>query len=290
VSRPAGRALVTGAGGFVGRAVSAALLDARWEVVALVRKRRPEPRAGLTAVAADLESGTLPGGAYDCVVHCAAEVPAYCPDPDLLYRNNVEGTARLLALEASRFIYMSSMAACGPIKAPEADERSPLAAGDPYGRSKAEGERLVEQWSRSRDRAAVSIRLPGVVGAGGRNNFLCDSLQRILRDQPVSARNPDAPFNNVVHVRDLAAFVCALAGRLPAGHAALTVAAREPLAIREVLERMHRRAARAPRIEWQPPGGNPFLIRFERAVALGYRPATVADSVERFVDDSLAAA
>jgi nucleoside-diphosphate-sugar epimerase len=289
VSRPPGRALVTGAGGFVGRAVAAALLAGGWEVTALVRKRRPESLAGARIVSADLESGSLPPGPFDCIVHCAAEVPAYCPDPDRLYRSNVEGTARTLRLAASRFIYLSSMAACGPITTTEADERTPLAATDAYGRSKAEGEKLVAQWSRSAGRAAVSIRLPGVVGAGGRNNFLCDTLLRILDDLPVTARNPEALFNNVVHLQDLAALVAHLAKGMPAGHAELTIAARSPMPIKDILELMYRRATREPRITWQPPAGNSFLIRFERAIAFGYQPATVADSVERFVTESLAA-
>jgi hypothetical protein len=138
--------------------------------------------------------------------------------------------------------------------------------------------------------AGASIRLPGVVGAGGRNNFLCDTLQRIMGDQPVPARNPDAMFNNVVHVVDLAAFVISLADRMLRGHTVLTVAARDPLPIREALRHLYRGAGRSEQISWKSGGGSPFTIAFERACALGYRPATVADSIDRFVADSMAEA
>lgn len=227
---------------------------------------------------------------YDCVVHCAADVPATCPDPDEMFRSNVEGTRRVLAHAAAagarRAIYLSSMSVYGTISAPVVGEDTPPAAPDLYGRSKAEGERLLAEWAARTGGAGVAIRLPGVVGAGGRNNFLCETLRRILGGEAINARNPDAPFNNVVHVEDLALFIAMLANHASAGSGPVTVAAREPLPMREVLARLFAGAGRPERITWSS-GGKPFLISFERAAALGFQAATVADGVERFVADVL---
>lgn len=270
-----------------------AFLDAGWKVTGMCRKRRPSGLDGVqfSVVVADMESLKGLPGRYDFLVHCAAEVPAYCADEDRLYRGNVEGTRRLLEHADGAGVvgvaYMSSMAVYGEVSVPVVSESTVPGKTGVYGKSKAEGEKAIAAWA-SGGRAAVSIRLPGVVGAGGRNNFLCDSLQHLLAGEQLIARNPDTPFNNMVHVTDLAAFVSALPGRVPAGHQPLTIAATDPLPIHEVLARLHKGAGKPERVRWQGGGAAPFLISFERARALGFRPASVADSIDRFVADTLA--
>jgi UDP-glucose 4-epimerase len=288
-------AVITGVGGFVGAAVTQACLERGWRVTAVYRNRAPsrvrlQPR--LAMVRTDLRQCDGLPERYDYLVHCAADVPATCPDADELYRSNVEGTRSVLehAAEAGarRIVYMSSMAIYGAISVPVVNEDTMPSSPNVYGTSKAEGEALLRVWADRSRGGGIAIRLPGVVGAGGRNNFLCDTLTRILAGQAVTARNPEALFNNVVHVHDLARFVAALLPGIPEGAVPLTLGAIEPLTIREVLLRLFSRAGKSPRLDWASGGGTPFLIRFDRAVALGYRPATVADSLDRFVADVLA--
>lgn len=288
-------ALITGIGGFVGGRVARAFLDADWRVTGICRKRGPSrlsPHPALSVVTADLRNCRELPDRYDYLVHCAADIPAYCSNDDELYRSNVEGTQRLLTLATAvgvnRIAYLSSMAVYGKISSSVVNENTSPNTPDIYGQSKAEGERLVAEWSRCNEGAAVSVRLPGVIGAGGRNNFLCDMLQRIITDQTVNARNPDALFNNVVHVDKLATFIVTLDTNMPKGHTVLTVAAREPLAIRDVLARLYQRTGRKERITWEGSSDTPFLITFDRACTLGYRPATVADSIDLFVTETLA--
>ncbi len=280
-------ALITGVGGFIGRHLAAAFLGAGWRVTGVLRAAAPAALPpGVDVVRTDLREPRGLPQAYDVLAHCAAEIPARCPDPDALYAGNVAATASLLqqaaAAGATRVLYMSSMAVYGPIDAPVVDERSPLNATDAYGRSKAEGERQVAAWAAQRPVGAISLRLPGIVGAGSHDNFLSDALAAILAGQSVVARNPHALFNNVVHVEDLASFAVHLAGRMPAGHAALTLGADDPLPVADVLARLAAAAARPLRVEWRESGGRSFLIDFARARALGFRPASVADSVARF--------
>jgi dihydroflavonol-4-reductase len=288
------RVLVTGAGGFVGAAIARALQAGDWEVVGTHRRPVPAHRwtRGVALIATDLrECAGLPA-ACDYLVHCAAEVPARCPDEAELVRSNLEGTARVLEYAeragVRRVASMSSMAVYGATRVPLVDESTAPQSPNAYGRAKLDCERLLDEWCARTGARGVSLRLPGIVGAGARNNFLGDSLARILAGEPVRARDPDAPFNNVVHVADLAAFVATLWDTMPAGHAHLTLGGVEPLAIRTVLERLYERAGRVPDIRWTPSDVTPFLLGFERARALGFRPATVASSVDRFVADSLA--
>lgn len=270
-------------------------LDAGWQVTGVYRKRNPferSPHPALSVIRTDLRNCQQLPGSYDCLVHCAADVPAYCANEDELYRSNVEGTQHLLALASTtrvgRIIYLSSMAVYGSITVPLVNEDTLPNSPDIYGRSKAEGERLVAEWAYRTGYPAASIRLPGVIGPGGRNNFLCDALQRIISGQVVRARNPEALFNNLVHINTLAAFVVSLVtNNALKEYATLTVAATEPLTIRDVLARMYRGVGRKEQIAWEDGGAASFLIAFDRACSLGYVPETVADSIDQFVSELL---
>ena len=287
--------LITGVGGFIGSAMARACLDAGWRVTGVGRKRLPAglaPQPNLDIVSTDLRHCEGLPNRYDYLVHCAAEVPAYCPDETELYRSNVDGTRKLLdqaaAAGATRVAYMSSMAAYGAVATPIVNEEtSPIQPGT-YGKSKAEGESLLAAWVARTGGAGVSIRLPGIVGAISANNFLSDTLKNILANRPVTGRKPDALFNNIVHVDDLARFIISLAEKMPTGHTMLTIAASQPIPIRDVLTRLYAASARPQNIRWAPAAGTPFLIEFKRAAALGFRPATVIDSLDRFVTDVLA--
>jgi nucleoside-diphosphate-sugar epimerase len=84
-----------------------------------------------------------------------------------------------------------------------------------------------------------------------------------------------------VHVDDLAHFAGTLLGSLPLGHRAITIGADKPLPIRDVVGIIEAAMGRTGAVRYEH-GGRPFLISNEHACSLGYRPATVRDSVDRF--------
>ena len=59
------------------------------------------------------------------------------------------------------------------------------------------------------------------------------------------------------------------------------------MTIRDVLARLYVQSGNREQIQWNPAGGKPFLINCDRARSLGFRPATVIDSLDRFVTDVL---
>jgi dihydroflavonol-4-reductase len=203
------RVFLTGATGFVGGHVLRALLNAGYEVRALVR--RPLPVIGAEQVRGDLERpGELVGALRGCrfLVHVAARYSFAPAERPAMRRVNVLGTAGLL--EAARIagieraVVTSSSAAVGPAirgrLATEADWPRLVDGASAYHRSKVEQER-----------AALAARLPVVrvlptapVGPGdGRPTPTGQLVLDFLRGR--MAVRPPAGGLNLVPVEDVAA-------------------------------------------------------------------------------------
>jgi dihydroflavonol-4-reductase len=116
------KALVTGAGGFVGNHVVRALLDAGHDVRALLLPR--EPRLNLDGLDVEIVIGDVTDRAslaramqgVDAVFHLAAIYALWLRDPERMWRVNVDGTRHVLALARARgirVVYTSSIARFG---------------------------------------------------------------------------------------------------------------------------------------------------------------------------------
>ncbi len=163
-------ALVTGATGFVGSHLSERLRGEGWRVRALVRgssDTRHLNELGVECVVGDLTDERSVAGAaagYEVVFHLAAAT--FERDEASFVRANVEGTRAVargaLLGGASRIVYLSSYAACGPSRAGSprrtGETPAPLTA---YGRSKLAGERALEA---AEALEPVILRSPAVYG------------------------------------------------------------------------------------------------------------------------------
>nr|WP_254209489.1 SDR family oxidoreductase [Burkholderia multivorans] len=190
--------VVTGANGFVGRAVCRRALEAGHTVTALVRR----PGGTVDGVrewvhaAADFDGlgDEWPMNlAADCVVHLAARVHVMrdeSPDPDAAFEaTNVAGTLRLATAARQhgvrRIVYASSIKAVA-----EADGGTPLSEAanpepqDAYGRSKLRAERQLAQFGAANGLDVVIVRPPLVYGPGVRANFL-RMMDAVARRMPL---------------------------------------------------------------------------------------------------------
>jgi dihydroflavonol-4-reductase len=163
--------LVTGASGFVGSAIAAALRQRGHDIRVLARASSPrtnlDPRD--TLCEGDLTDRASLAGALKGVrflFHAAADYRLWAKDPDEIRRNNVEGTRLIMeeALKAGveRVVYTSSVATLRLRDGAPATEDAPLAETDAIGaykRSKVAAERLVETMVR-RDRLPAVIVNP----------------------------------------------------------------------------------------------------------------------------------
>jgi len=286
--------VVTGAGGFVGGFV-ARWLAARGHEVTAISRRPPEPAAEvlprLTWRDGDLRSpGSLPAR-FDVLIHCAAETPERCPEPANLYQRNMDVSRsvfeQLLETRARAAVFLSSMAAYGKVEVPVITEDTPPGELDPYGRAKRDSENLLQSCVDRGLASALTIRLPGTVGKGSHDNFLSTALRRVLSGETIKGRNPDSPFNNIVYVGDLAAFLHAWIVNSRSGYAVTNLGATEPLKMREVLSLLFSFSGREERVVFESGGKTPFLISIDGALSLGYRPSTVRESLKSFVRDSI---
>ncbi len=161
--------VVTGAAGFIGRRLCAALRE-HARVRAIVR-RGPSDGPWDEAFVADLVSDAVPARPFDgadVVFHLAAKVHAIAErssDDDAYRRVNVDGTQKLLEAAVrsgvSRFVFASSVKAMGESDA----DRGPRT---PYGRSKRDAEALVRE---SGVRETVVLRPALVYGAEVEGNL-----------------------------------------------------------------------------------------------------------------------
>lgn len=152
-------AFVTGATGFIGHHVAAALIRRGWSVKALRRpgSSHPVPLAGIEWEVGDLSNPDRLAEAIegaDAIFHVAADYRLWARDPGEIYQTNVNGTVNVLnaALSAGveRVVYTSSVGALGlnPDGTP-ADENAPVSIRDMVGhykRSKFIAEREAEKF------------------------------------------------------------------------------------------------------------------------------------------------
>lgn len=178
-----GAVVVTGAAGFIGRALVDHLRAAGREVRPVVREDRggiegaiaPGP---LEQASTDALARVLDGAA--AVVHLTARAHATGDrggDAEAAYRAaNVDATSRLaraaVAAKVPRFVLASSVKVNGEATLPGRPFRpdDPPAPLDAYGRSKRDAELALAGACRGSSTAAIVLRLPLVVGPGARGN------------------------------------------------------------------------------------------------------------------------
>jgi nucleoside-diphosphate-sugar epimerase len=189
------RILVTGASGFVGKAIAQHLRAVGHSVVGTVNSRK----GGADDVVVDVRQRatfeTIPAGRFDVVVHSAAVVSTK-PFDAYMRRVNIDGTTHALdfarARGATHFVHIGSIGAYGVRSfGEERDESTPLTssrlhpAETDYLRSKAAAERLVA----ASGVPFTTLRLPVVVGSG--STFTAPAMLPILErgSAPYVSRN-----------------------------------------------------------------------------------------------------
>lgn len=154
-----GATLVTGASGFLGWHIASVLLERGYRVRALVRPSSSVRELDVEVVHGDLrDKQSLVSAVRGCevVFHAAADYRLWAPDPQELYRSNVDGTRNLLEAArgagVERFVYTSTVGCIGIPKDGVGDETTPVSLADmtgAYKRSKFLAEQVALEFARS---------------------------------------------------------------------------------------------------------------------------------------------
>jgi nucleoside-diphosphate-sugar epimerase len=217
---------LTGATGYTGSRLAAALSARGDHVAALVRAGSPRYGLppGVRVVEGDLGNPSALSelvDACDAVLHVAA-VYRTAGHPDSYYRDvNVGGTERLLEAAArggvGLFVHTSTVGVHGHVEHPPADESAPYAPGDVYQQTKAEAEALALRFHRGRGLPVVVVRPGAIYGPGERR--LLKLFKAIARGYYAIVGSGDA-YYHPVYVDDLVAgFLLALGRPDQAGEA-----------------------------------------------------------------------
>lgn len=272
--------LVTGATGFVGRALLAQLTAGPVQVRAAVRSADTVLPAGVEATVvgdiSDAADWSRAVDGVDTVFHLAARVHVLSDrdsNPAAAFRRaNVNATLRL-AREAARsgvrrLVFVSSIKALGESTPPDApfDDATPPHPIDPYGVSKLEAERELFAFAGSGGPEVVVLRPPLMVGASASGN-LATLARAVARGVPLpfgAVRNR----RSLLSVVDFASALRAASTHPDVSNRCFVVADNEDLSTPELIRRLARALGRTARLPPVPPA-----LLAASARALGYGDA-----------------
>jgi nucleoside-diphosphate-sugar epimerase len=288
------RVLVTGAGGFLGGHIARRLAEAGFEVIAATRTSPIEPPASAAAarrfrtVAVDLATVRLPPG-VEAIVHAAATSAWTGISVEQMLADNVAATEALVrhavSAKTSALVFCSSISAFGTIRVPVLTETEPSVDVDAYGQTKLAGENLLQRAAGALP--SLSIRLPAVIGRGSKRNWPSEALRKLKAGEPLDYFNPQAPFNNVVHERDVAALVATALGRGLNGADMVVAGAAGQTTIAEAVDTLVEATGSRSPVTTQTRDRGASLIDSSKARRLfGFAPMEVLEALRQFVRDN----
>lgn len=193
--------LLTGASGFVGQHVQAAIACVPFEDVDGEVDLRDEKR--VQAAIIDIKP--------DAVMHLAAQsfVPRSFEDPAETFDINFLGTFNLLtALKdtgfTGRFLFVGTGDAYGLVNPDQLPihEEMPLRPRNPYAVSKVAAEALCYQWSQIEDFDVMMTRSFNHIGPGQSNRFVISSFAQQIAEVVIGKRKPILKVGDIDVSRD----------------------------------------------------------------------------------------
>ena len=201
---------ITGGAGFIGTELMTVLREQGHECIWLdINPSSAYPKQGRIVDITDKPALTEALKGIEAVYHLAAEHRDDVTPIKKYYDVNVTGTENLVAAAQTNgiktIIFTSTVAVYG-LDAGESKEDSPPAPFNDYGRSKLEGEKVLEKWcAQAADRHLVTIRLVATFGPGNRGNIFT-LMDRIARKRFFMIGNGENR-KSVAYVGNVAAFL-----------------------------------------------------------------------------------
>ena len=165
----AGKVLLTGSTGFLGKVIAAELPKQGYEVLTLGKHHHNTFRADLAKGEFELDYN----GDIDIVVHAAGKAhssPHTKEEIQAFFDVNFEGTKKLCNslvaanIKPKSFVFISTVAVYGTDRGEMIKEEHELAGNTPYARSKIQAEQWLREWEKLNGIRMAILRLPLVAG------------------------------------------------------------------------------------------------------------------------------
>ncbi|MFF4595303.1 NAD-dependent epimerase/dehydratase family protein [Amycolatopsis sp. NPDC001319] len=272
------RVLVTGAAGFLGHAVVAALANRGHEPVAFVRDASRAPQGATAAAVGSLEDLASLRAAVDdvegvCHLAARARVRESLTDPVSYWRTNVSGTLNLLDALTRRdapasLVLASTAAVYGSPEAQPITEDAPIAPTNPYGATKAAADFAAANVAATGRLGAISLRAFNIAGAVGgcHDRDLTRLIPKVLAVQAglvdeLGLNGDGTAVRDFVHVADMAhAFVLAIEACTVGEWRVYNVGSGRETSINDVLAVVEQVTGRAVRTKPNPPANEPRVL------------------------------
>ncbi len=305
------RVLVTGAAGFVGYGVAAALVEAGHEVFGMARAERPLP-AGVRRVQGNvLELESVVRAVVETGVEGACHLAALARvrdsrvDPLAYWRTNVGGTLALLQAMTSeagppgRLIVASTCAVYGERAPQPITEDAVPEPNNPYGAGKLAADRAVADVATTGAIGAISLRAFNI--SGGIPGRVDDDETRLIpkimavaqgRADELTVNGDGSVVRDYLHVADMAdAFVRALDAAKPGTWTAYNVGSERRSTIADVIATAETVTGVQLPVRHNPPADEPReLLADARRIRdeLGWSPRR--SSLDQVIHDAWEAA
>ena len=278
-----GCVLVTGASGFIGSALVAAL-RAR-EVEVFVADLVPFPDQSVDGVVGDLRDPDVLATALSCspetIFHLAARTSVLqsMKDPQQVFEVNVEVTQRLLEgardRDVASFVFASSNAVVGETGGAIIDETTTMRPLTPYGATKAAAEMLCSAYTESYGLRACAVRFTNVYGhgMGGKDTFVVRLMRAAAAARPIGIYGDGLQERDYLYVDDATSALLRAADHRLAGP--LTVGTGTSTSVLEVCDAASTAIGLSiATTHIEAPAGEMRAVRVDisKARSLGYAP------------------